>query len=272
MPSLSAKELTTDLLIRYGFQILGALVVLGAGLLLARYVGDLTGRWLERRSLEPPVRSLMVKTVRVVVLIFTLVVALDKFGFQVAPLVAGIGVAGLGVGIALQGVLGNLVAGLSIILTKPFRVGEWISIVGVYGQVSSIELFATTLLHPDQSRVIIPNRKVVGEILHGICRGDTHAKPAGISTPLRNVSAEFRKRHDQSRVARLVGCSRQLCQGNVEPRRLWHGCHPSHSRVSAFWRRGGVFLPAGQPLLFRLDRWGISHAGQRSELVSTSAR
>lgn len=116
MPSLSAKELTTDLLIRYGFQILGALVILGVGLVLARYVGNLTGRWLERRALEPPVRSLLVKTVRVVVLIFTLVVALDKFGFQVAPLVAGIGVAGLGIGIALQGVLGNVVAGLSIIL------------------------------------------------------------------------------------------------------------------------------------------------------------
>ena len=116
MPSLSAKELTTDLLIRYGFQILGALVILGVGLVLARYVGNLTGRWLERRALEPSVRSLLVKTVRVVVLIFTLVVALDKFGFQVAPLVAGIGVAGLGIGIALQGVLGNVVAGLSIIL------------------------------------------------------------------------------------------------------------------------------------------------------------
>ena len=88
-PSLSAKELTTDLLIRYGFQILGALVILGVGLLLARYVGNLTGRWLERRALEPPVRSLMVKTVRVVVLIFTLVVALDKFGFQVAPRTRG---------------------------------------------------------------------------------------------------------------------------------------------------------------------------------------
>jgi small conductance mechanosensitive channel len=58
------------------------------------------------------------------------------------------------------------VAGLSIILTKPFRVGEWLSIVGVYGQVHTIELFATTLVHPDQSRVIIPNRKLVGEILH----------------------------------------------------------------------------------------------------------
>jgi hypothetical protein len=57
MPSsLSARELTIDLLIRYGFQILGALVVLGAGLLLARYVGNLTGRWLERRARGPPSR------------------------------------------------------------------------------------------------------------------------------------------------------------------------------------------------------------------------
>jgi small conductance mechanosensitive channel len=166
MPAVSVKDLTTDLLIRYGFQILGALIILGVGLLLARWVGNLLGQWLERRNLEPPVRSLMVKTTRVIVLMFTLVVALDKFGFQVAPLVAGIGVAGLGIGIALQGVLGNVVAGLSIILTKPFRVGEWISIVGVQGQVSTIELFSTTLVHPDQSRVVIPNRKIVGEILH----------------------------------------------------------------------------------------------------------
>jgi len=172
MPAVSVKDLTTDLLIRYGFQILGALVILGIGLLIARWVGNLLGQWLERRAMEPPVRSLMVKATRVVVLIFTLVVALDKFGFQVAPLVAGIGVAGLGIGIALQGVLSNVVAGLSIILTKPFRVGEWISIVGVYGQVSTIELFSTTLAHPDQSRVVIPNRKIVGEIMHnyGIIR------------------------------------------------------------------------------------------------------
>ena len=166
MPAVSVKDLITDLMIRYGFQILGALVILGVGLLVARWVGNLMRQWLERRNLEPPVRSLLVRVARVVVLVFTLVVALDKFGFQVAPLVAGIGVAGLGIGIALQGVLSNVVAGLSIIMTKPFRVGEWISIVGVYGQVSSIELFSTTLLHPDQSRVVIPNRKIVGEILH----------------------------------------------------------------------------------------------------------
>ena len=134
--------------------------------MVAWWVGNVVERPLTRMALEPPMRRLMVRVVRVVVLLFALVIALDKFGFQIAPLVAGIGVAGLGIGIALQGVLGNVIAGLTIIFTKPFRVGEHIEIVGMKGDVHTIELFSTTLLHPDQSRIIIPNRKIVGEILH----------------------------------------------------------------------------------------------------------
>jgi small conductance mechanosensitive channel len=116
--------------------------------------------------MEPPMRMLSVRVLYVVVMLFAVVGALDKFGFQIAPLVAGIGVAGLGLGIALQGVLSNVVAGLTIVFTKPFRLGEYIEIAGVRGDVASVELFSTTLLHPDRSRVIVPNRKIVGEILH----------------------------------------------------------------------------------------------------------
>jgi small conductance mechanosensitive channel len=163
---MPATDLIVDLAIRYGFQVLGALVILIAGFILAWWAGKLTERPLQRWALEPPMRRLMVRTVRIVVLIFAMVVALDKFGFQIAPLVAGIGVAGLGIGIALQGVLSNVVAGLTIIFTKPFRIGEYIELVGVSGDVAAIELFSTTLVHPDRSRIIIPNRKIVGEILH----------------------------------------------------------------------------------------------------------
>ena len=141
-------------------------MILFVGLLAAWWVGNAVERPLTRMALEPPMRRLMVRVVRVVVLLFALVIALDKFGFQIAPLVAGIGVAGLGIGIALQGVLSNVIAGLTIIFTKPFRVGEHIEIVGMKGDVHTIELFSTTLVHPDQSRIIIPNRKIVGEILH----------------------------------------------------------------------------------------------------------
>ncbi|HEU4438826.1 MAG TPA: mechanosensitive ion channel family protein [Methylomirabilota bacterium] len=163
---MPAHDLIVDLVIRYGFQVLGAIVILCVGFVLAWWIGSMVERPLKRMALEPPLLRLIVRVVRVVVLLFALVIALDKFGFQIAPLVAGIGVAGLGIGIALQGVLGNVIAGLTIIFTKPFRVGEHIEIVGMKGDVQTIELFSTTLVHPDRSRIIIPNRKIVGEILH----------------------------------------------------------------------------------------------------------
>ena len=163
---MQAHELIVDLVVRYGFQVLGAIVILAAGALVARWAGTLVNAQLARRQMEPPMQQLVVRVVRVVVMLFALVVALDKLGFQVAPLVAGIGVAGLGIGIALQGVLSNIIAGMNIIFTKPFRVGEHIAVAGVHGDVASIDLGSTTLLHADRSRVIIPNRKIVGEILH----------------------------------------------------------------------------------------------------------
>ena len=89
-----------------------------------------------------------------------------NLGVELLPLIAGLGVAGAGIALAMQGVLGNLLAGLTIILTKPFGVGEYIEIVSEEGAVENVSLFQTVLAHPDRSRVVIPNRKIVGEILH----------------------------------------------------------------------------------------------------------
>jgi small conductance mechanosensitive channel len=160
------KTLIEDLAIRYGFQVLGALVIMVVGFLVARWVGALTDRRLRKGSMEPPMRILLVRVARGAVLVMAAMVALDRLGFQIAPFVAGIGVAGLGVGLAFQGVLSNIVAGLTIIFTKPFRVGEYIEVVGVQGEVIEIDLPSTVLMHADHSRVIVPNRKIVGEILH----------------------------------------------------------------------------------------------------------
>ena len=161
-----AKTLMVDLAIRYGFEVLGAFVILAVGFVIARWLGGLAERRMARSGVDVPIRTLGVRALKLVIMLFALVVALDKFGFQIAPLVAGIGVAGIGIGLALQGLLTNLVAGLTIILTKPFRIGEYIEVTGVHGNVSLIELFSTTLVHTDHSRVIIPNRKIAGEILH----------------------------------------------------------------------------------------------------------
>src|SRR5689334_11784638 len=180
-PSMDIKALVVGFATRYGMQVLGAIVILVAGLLVGRWIGGLVDARLRGRAMEPPMRVLIVRLLKVLVMLFAGVVALDQVGFQVAPLVAGIGVAGVGIGLALQGVLSNIMAGLTIIFTKPFRVGEYIEIVGVRGDVMAIDLSSTTLLHPDRSRVIVPNRKIVGEILHNF--GHTRQLDVTITVP-----------------------------------------------------------------------------------------
>ncbi|HRI49930.1 MAG TPA: mechanosensitive ion channel [Pseudomonadota bacterium] len=169
-PSVESIEQTRriiiDLSIRYGPKILTAVVFLFVGVLVSRRVGRFMQKWLTRRELEPPVRMLIGRMVSLIVLVLFVLMSLQNLGIELLPLFAGLGVAGVGVGLAMQGVLSNLSAGLTIIFTRPFRVGEYVALVGVEGQVHTIELFATTLVHSDRSRVVIPNRKIVGEILH----------------------------------------------------------------------------------------------------------
>ena len=168
-PAETIEQIRTtviDLALKFGPKLLAALVILAIGYL----VGRQAGRWLERALLhlemEPPVRSLIVRVVRVAISLLFVIMAIQNLGVELLPLVAGLGVAGAGVALAMQGLLGNLFAGLTIIFTKPFRIGEYIGIVGEEGTVETITLFQTTLSHPDRSRVVIPNRKIVGEILH----------------------------------------------------------------------------------------------------------
>jgi small conductance mechanosensitive channel len=160
------KRTLLDLSLRYGPKLLSALVVFLLGVFIARKVGKVTQRWLATRQLEPPVRMLIVRLVSLAVLLLFSIMAIQNLGVELLPLLASLGVAGVGVGLAMQGVLSNVAAGLTIIFTRPFRVGEYIKLVGVQGQVETIDIFSTTLVHPDLSRVVIPNRKIVGEIIH----------------------------------------------------------------------------------------------------------
>ena len=166
---LKSTELTDKIIfyfVDHGLQILTAIVIMAVGVFIARWVGNLMKRWLTKKAFDEPVRGLIVRAVKLLIIGFIGVMALGQMGVQITPLIAGIGVAGVGASLAMQGLLGNLVAGLTIIFTKPFTIGEYIELLGVYGQVTDIELFSTTLLHTDNSRVVVPNRKIVGEILH----------------------------------------------------------------------------------------------------------
>jgi small conductance mechanosensitive channel len=160
------KNTVIDLAVRFGPRLLVAILILCVGFAVSRWVSRWLARGLTHLHLEPPVQALFTRVGWLLTFSLFVVMALQNLGVELLPLIAGVGVAGAGVALATQGVLGNLVAGLSIIFSKPFRVGEYISIIGEEGQVETITLFTTTLTHPDRSRVVIPNRKIVGEILH----------------------------------------------------------------------------------------------------------
>jgi small conductance mechanosensitive channel len=155
-----------DLGLKFGPKLLVACLILLAGHFAGRWVGKVIEGVLIKLDLDVTVRILLVRLARLLVLGLFAVMALQNLGVELLPLIAGLGVAGAGLALAMQGVLSNLAAGLTIIFTRPFRVGEYVSIVGVEGQVEVIGLFNTILSHPDLSRVVIPNRKIAGEIMH----------------------------------------------------------------------------------------------------------
>jgi small conductance mechanosensitive channel len=137
------KSTVIDLAIKFGPKVFVALVILAVGFFVGRWIGRATDRMLKKLQLEMPIRLLLVRIVRVLVLGLFLIMALQNLGVELLPLIAGIGLAGAGIALAMQGVLSNVVAGLTIIFTRPFRVGEYISIAGVEGKVETIHLFNT---------------------------------------------------------------------------------------------------------------------------------
>ena len=164
------KTTAINLALQFGPKLVVAIVILAIGVFVGRWVGGLMNKMLVRLDLDVTVRLLLVRLVRLLVFGLFVIMALQNLGVELLPLIAGLGIAGAGVALALQGVLGNLAAGLTIVFTRPFRVGEYISIVHEEGEVQLITLFNTTLSHTDRSKVVIPNRKIVGEILHNYGR------------------------------------------------------------------------------------------------------
>ena len=165
----SLDQVTTtaiDLAVKFAPKALVAILILVVGFYAGRWAGRGLMRALARVNLEPPVRALFSRITEVAVLGLFAIMALQNLGVELLPLIAGLGIAGAGVALAMQGVLGNIAAGLTIMVTRPFKVGDYISIVGEQGAVEDITLFSTTLGHADLSKVVIPNRKIVGEILH----------------------------------------------------------------------------------------------------------
>lgn len=149
----------------YGLQVVGALVILVAGYLISRVASAAVRTALIRGRADRSLIGFAESLVRYGILTFAIVAALSKFGVQTTSFIAVLGAAGLAVGLALQGSLGNFAAAVLILVFKPFRVGDWITVAGETGEVTEIGLFVTTLNSADNQRVIIPNGTITASVV-----------------------------------------------------------------------------------------------------------
>jgi small conductance mechanosensitive channel len=153
-------------MVSYSFQILGALIILAIGSWIASKVGKFVENMMSSRNIDITLSRFTGGTCKVIIMGLVLVVALGNLGISVTPFIAAIGALGLGAGLAIQGMLANYAAGFTIIITRPFVVGDTISVQGVTGLVDEVQLPYTILLDEDNVRIQIPNRLIVGEVLH----------------------------------------------------------------------------------------------------------
>lgn len=151
--------------VNYSFQVIGALIILLVGLFIAKWIASLVTKIGKKRNIDITLVKFVASFIKMLVLGFAIVLALGKFGITIAPFIAVIGAVVFGATYAIQGPLSNYGAGLTIILGRPFVIGDVVTIKEVNGVVDDIKLAHTILITEDGVRVTIPNRHIVGEIL-----------------------------------------------------------------------------------------------------------
>lgn len=159
-------KLITEFFVNYSFQIIGAIIIFLIGILAARKVHDLVLKLCEKKELDITLSRFAAGTTKLTIVVMVAVIALGKVGISVTPFVAAIGALGLGAGLAVQGLLSNFGAGLNIVLTRPFVVGDTIRVKGVAGLVKEVHLGFTVLVDEDDVAITIPNKHIIGEIIH----------------------------------------------------------------------------------------------------------
>jgi small conductance mechanosensitive channel len=169
LDEINAAERYMDMFIefgvKYGFQVLAAVITLIIGLIIARWLSRLVVRVSVKRNLDDTLSRFLGNVVKLIIIGFVLIMALGKLGIAITPLIAALGAVAFGSSLALSGLLSNYGAGLNIIISRPFVVGNTIKVKGVSGVVEEIGLGATQLSNEDGEEITIPNRHIVGEIL-----------------------------------------------------------------------------------------------------------
>lgn len=170
-----------EFLTNYSFQVVGAILVLIIGNFIANWALGVVLKLCHTKKVDITLAKFIASCVKILILAFAIIIALGKFGITITPFIAMIGAGAFGVSMALQGPLSNYGAGISIILGHPFVVGDTIGVTGQSGVVQEVTLSSTILTDEDGVRITIPNKHIVGEIIHNSFKYKIVENKIGIS-------------------------------------------------------------------------------------------
>jgi len=157
----------------FGLKVLAALAVFIIGKWVARFLTNTTRKLMVRGSLDESVAKFLGNLVYMMLLMMVVIAALGQLGVPTGSFIAIVGAAGLAVGFALQGSLGNFAAGVMIMIFRPFKVGDFVEAGGHAGVIEEIQVFATMMRSPDNKVIIIPNGGVTGGSIVNYSTKDT---------------------------------------------------------------------------------------------------
>lgn len=157
----------------WGLKVLGALVVLIIGRMIAKAIRKGVRKALERGKMDPTLVPFVSALTYYLVMAFVLIAVLGMIGIETASMIAVLGAAGLAVGLALQGTLANFASGVMLLVFRPFHKGDFIEAAGVAGSVDTVGIFTTTLNTPDNVRIVLPNGTVWGQTIKNYATNPT---------------------------------------------------------------------------------------------------
>ena len=161
-----AAELFMPLVVSYGMNILGAILTLVVGFIIAGWAARLTTRAMRKaQHIDSVFHTLPGKVVRIAILIVTLIAVLNRFGVETTSLIAVMGAAGLAIGLALQGTLSNVAAGVMILVFRPFKIGDAVKVDGEVYVIDGVGFFICKAHLPDGPTAFLPNSKIWGQTI-----------------------------------------------------------------------------------------------------------
>lgn len=177
-------ETIKESILGYGPNILAALLIFITGWIIAGWAGRLMLRWLKRvPQLDDTLEPMIASIVRYIIMIFTLVAVLSRFGVETTSVIAVLGAAGLAIGLALQGTLQNIAAGFMLLMLRPFKVNDYVDASGIAGTIKAVHLFTTDMETPDGVFMAVPNSSLWNASITNYSRNPTRRinLPMGIS-------------------------------------------------------------------------------------------